>query len=150
MSREEKQFFSTREIATYLSVSTDAVLKWIKQDKLPGTYSTPGGQKCVPAATLRELFEKNEIPIDESFFAGRVQCPDVLIVSSNEKILDEVSFVVGGMRQPGIKIHEAGGDYTSAGIRAGSINPRIVVIEVEKENLDRAILFCYELKKYLN
>jgi excisionase family DNA binding protein len=122
-----RRFFTTSEVARYCAVTNDGVLKWIKSGKLRA-FSTPGGHYRVSSEDFREFLEKYDIPIDEAFFSGQQRPRTVLVVDDEQDIREIVRRVLREM-EPSLRIEEASDGY-EAGIKIGSLQPDLVVLDV--------------------
>ena len=128
-----RRFFTTSEVARYCAVTNDGVLKWIKSGKLRA-FSTPGGHYRVSADDFREFLQKYDIPIDESFFTGASRTRSVLVVDDEPDIREIVRRVLKEM-EPNLRVEEASDGY-EAGIKIGSMQPDLVIMDVMMPKVD--------------
>jgi excisionase family DNA binding protein len=67
----DKELFTTREVATYFSVTADAVRKWLRSGRLKAE-ATPGGHHRIPRVSLLTFIksrqEKQEVPLKKKVF----------------------------------------------------------------------------------
>jgi len=128
-----RRFFTTSEVARYCAVTNDGVLKWIKSQKLRA-FSTPGGHYRVSAEDFREFLNKYEIPIDETFFRGTKRERSVLVVDDEPDIREIVRRLLRELDSE-LKIEEAGDGY-EAGIKIGSLQPDLVIMDLMMPKVD--------------
>lgn len=136
MSQENdngRRFFTTSEIAKYCAVTNDGVLKWIKSGKLRA-FSTPGGHYRVSAEDFRAFLDKFEMPIDESFFRGSQRNRSVLVVDDEPNIREIVRRLLKEMDED-MHVEEACDGY-EAGIKVGSLQPDLVIMDVMMPRVD--------------
>jgi len=136
MSQENdngRRFFTTSEIAKYCAVTNDGVLKWIKSGKLRA-FSTPGGHYRVSAEDFRTFLDKFEMPIDESFFRGSTRKRSVLVVDDEPNIREIVRRLLKEMDED-MHVEEACDGY-EAGIKVGSLQPDLVIMDVMMPRVD--------------
>jgi excisionase family DNA binding protein len=138
-----RRFFTTSEVARYCAVTNDGVLKWIKSGKLRA-FSTPGGHYRVSSEDFREFLEKYDIPIDENFFSGQQRPRTVLVVDDEQDIREIVRRVLREM-EPSLRIEEASDGY-EAGIKIGSLQPDLVVLDVMMPRVD-GISLCKSIRE---
>ena len=136
MSQENgngRRFFTTSEIARYCAVTNDGVLKWIKSGKLRA-FSTPGGHYRVSAEDFRSFLDKFDMPIDEGFFRGGDRKRSVLVVDDEPNIREIVRRLLKEMDEE-MHVEEACDGY-EAGIKVGSLQPDLVIMDVMMPRVD--------------
>jgi two-component system OmpR family response regulator len=138
-----RRFFTTSEVANYCAVTNDGVLKWIKSGKLRA-FSTPGGHYRVSAEDFRAFLEKYEIPIDESFFRGGERQRTVLVVDDEPNIRDIVQRLLKEM-DSNLHVEEACDGY-EAGIKIGSLQPDLIIVDVMMPRVD-GISLCRSIRE---
>jgi len=137
-----RRFFTTSEVARYCAVTNDGVLKWIKSGKLRA-FSTPGGHYRVSAEDFRSFLEKFDIPVDEAFFQGAQRERAVLVVDDEPNIRDIVSRLLKEL-DPSMRVEEACDGY-EAGIKIGSLQPDLVIMDVMMPRVD-GISLCRSVR----
>jgi excisionase family DNA binding protein len=137
-----RRFFTTSEVARYCAVTNDGVLKWIKSGKLRA-FSTPGGHYRVSAEDFRAFLEKFDIPVDEAFFQGSQRERAVLVVDDEPNIRDIVGRLLKEL-DPSMRIEEACDGY-EAGIKIGSLQPDLVIMDVMMPRVD-GISLCKSVR----
>ncbi len=142
-SDEGRRFFTTSEVAKYCAVTNDGVLKWIKSAKLRA-FSTPGGHYRVSAEDFRAFLEKYDIPIDETFFRGNQRQRSVLIVDDEPNIREIVRRLLKELDE-NMHVEEACDGY-EAGIKVGSLQPDLVIMDVMMPRVD-GISLCRSIKE---
>ena len=142
-NEEGRRFFTTSEVARYCAVTNDGVLKWIKSGKLRA-FSTPGGHYRVSAEDFRAFLVKYEIPIDEAFFQGTRRQRSVLIVDDEPDIREVVRRWLRELDDE-LRVEEAGDGY-EAGIKIGSTQPDLVILDVMMPRVD-GISLCRSIKE---
>jgi excisionase family DNA binding protein len=140
---EGRRFFTTSEVASYCAVTNDGVLKWIKSGKLRA-FSTPGGHYRVSAEDFRAFLEKFDIPVDEAFFRGTKKRRTVLVVDDEPNIREIVRRLLGEL-DPDLKVEEACDGY-EAGIKIGSLQPDLVIMDVMMPRVD-GISLCKSIRE---
>ncbi|MDH3628289.1 MAG: response regulator [Acidobacteriota bacterium] len=138
-----RRFFTTSEVAQYCAVTNDGVLKWIKSNKLRA-FSTPGGHYRVSAEDFRAFLEKFDIPVDESFFRGTPKERTVLIVDDEPNIREIVHRLLKEL-DADLKVEEAADGY-EAGIKIGSLEPDLVIMDVMMPRVD-GISLCKSIRE---
>ena len=141
-SEDGRRFFTTSEVARYCAVTNDGVLKWIKSAKLRA-FSTPGGHYRVSAEDFRAFLEKFDIPVDEAFFQGSQRERAILVVDDEPNIRDIVSRLLKEL-DPTMRIEEACDGY-EAGIKIGSLQPDLVIMDVMMPRVD-GISLCRSIR----
>jgi len=140
---EGRRFFTTSEVAAYCAVTNDGVLKWIKSGKLRA-FSTPGGHYRVSAEDFRAFLEKFDIPVDEAFFRGTKKQRTVLVVDDEPNIREIVRRLLAEL-DPELKVEEACDGY-EAGIKIGSLQPDLVIMDVMMPRVD-GISLCKSIRE---
>jgi len=138
-----RRFFTTSEVARYCAVTNDGVLKWIKSGKLRA-FSTPGGHYRVSAEDFRSFLEKFDIPVDEGFFQGSQRERAVLVVDDEPNIRDIVARLLKEL-DPSMRVEEACDGY-EAGIKIGSLQPDLVIMDVMMPRVD-GISLCRSVRE---
>ena len=138
-----RRFFTTSEVARYCAVTNDGVLKWIKSGKLRA-FSTPGGHYRVSAEDFRSFLEQYDIPVDEAFFQGSQRERAVLVVDDEPNIRDIVGRLLKEL-DPSMRIEEACDGY-EAGIKIGSLQPDLVIMDVMMPRVD-GISLCKSIRE---
>jgi excisionase family DNA binding protein len=138
-----RRFFTTSEIARYCAVTNDGVLKWIKSGKLRA-FSTPGGHYRVSAEDFRTFLNKFDMPIDETFFRGSERRRSVLVVDDEPNIREIVRRLLNEMDED-MHIEEASDGY-EAGIKIGSLQPDLVIMDVMMPRVD-GISLCKSIRE---
>jgi len=138
-----RRFFTTSEVAGYCAVTNDGVLKWIKSGKLRA-FSTPGGHYRVSSEDFRAFLEKFDIPVDESFFRGSTRSRNVLVVDDEPNIREIVRRLLKEL-DPDLKVEEACDGY-EAGIKIGSLQPDLVIMDVMMPRVD-GIQLCKSIRE---
>ena len=137
-----RRFFTTSEVARYCAVTNDGVLKWIKSGKLRA-FSTPGGHYRVSAEDFRSFLEKYDIPVDESFFRGTQRERSVLVVDDEPNIREIVRRLLKELDE-NMHVEEACDGY-EAGIKIGSLQPDLVIMDVMMPRVD-GISLCRSIR----
>jgi excisionase family DNA binding protein len=137
-----RRFFTTSEVARYCAVTNDGVLKWIKSGKLRA-FSTPGGHYRVSAEDFRTFLNRFDMPVDESFFRGSERRRSVLVVDDEPNIREIVRRLLSEMDED-MHIEEACDGY-EAGIKVGSLQPDLVIMDVMMPRVD-GISLCRSIR----
>jgi len=141
-NEDGRRFFTTSEVARYCAVTNDGVLKWIKSGKLRA-FSTPGGHYRVSAEDFRAFLEKFDIPVDEGFFQGSQRERAVLVVDDEPNIREIVGRLLKEL-DPDLRVEEACDGY-EAGIKIGSLQPDLVIVDVMMPRVD-GISLCRSIR----
>lgn len=137
-----RRFFTTSEVARYCAVTNDGVLKWIKSGKLRA-FSTPGGHYRISSEDFRAFLNKFEIPIDEGFFRGGNRDRSVLVVDDEPNIREIVRRLLKELDSE-LTVEEACDGY-EAGIKIGSMQPDLVIMDVMMPRVD-GISLCKSIR----
>jgi two-component system OmpR family response regulator len=138
-----RRFFTTSEVAHYCAVTNDGVLKWIKSGKIRA-FSTPGGHYRVSAEDFRSFLEKYDIPVDEAFFQGTKRQRSVLVVDDEPNIREIVRRLLQDLDED-LHVEEACDGY-EAGIKVGSLQPDLVIMDVMMPRVD-GISLCRSIRE---
>ena len=139
----DRRFFTTSEVARYCAVTNDGVLKWIKSGKLKA-FSTPGGHYRISSEDFRSFLEKYEIPIDESFFRTPQRGRTVLVVDDEPDIREVVRRILTTLGAE-LRIEEASDGY-EAGIKIGTLQPDLVIMDVMMPKVD-GLSLCRSIRE---
>ncbi len=138
-----RRVFTTSDIARYCTVTNDGVLKWIKSGKLRA-FSTPGGHYRVRAVDFRAFLDKFDMPVDETFFRSSKRRRSVLIVDDEPNMREIVRRLLNQMDDE-IHVEEACDGY-EAGIKIGSLQPDLVILDVVMPRVD-GISLCRSIRE---
>jgi excisionase family DNA binding protein len=139
----DRRFFTTSEVARYCAVTNDGVLKWIKSGKLKA-FSTPGGHYRISSEDFRGFLQKYEIPIDESFFRAPARGRTVLIVDDEADIREVVRRILATLTVD-LRVEEASDGY-EAGIKVGTLQPDLVIMDVMMPKVD-GLSLCRSIRE---
>jgi len=124
---------TTTDIAEYCQVSTVAVWKWIKQNKLRA-YQLPGGHYRVERGAFRQFLEENDLPIKPEFFASAKK--RVLVVDDEPTA---VEIVVRTLRRLGDDLDldiATATDGFDAGLQVATFRPHLLVLDLMMPHID--------------
>ncbi len=138
-----RRFFTTSEVARYCAVTNDGVLKWIKSGKLRA-FATPGGPYRISLEDFRAFLGKFDIPVDEAFFRGSQKPRTVLVVDDEADIREIVRRILADLG-PDLKIEEACDGY-EAGIKIGSLQPDLIIMDVMMPRVD-GLSLCRSIRQ---
>jgi two-component system OmpR family response regulator len=139
----DRRFFTTSEVARYCAVTNDGVLKWIKSGKLKA-FSTPGGHYRISSDDFRQFLQKYEIPIDESFFRAPARGRTVLVVDDEADIREVVRRILATLTVD-LRVEEASDGY-EAGIKVGTLQPDLVIMDVMMPKVD-GLSLCRSIRE---
>ena len=139
----DRRFFTTSEVARYCAVTNDGVLKWIKSGKLKA-FSTPGGHYRISSDDFRQFLQKYEIPIDESFFRAPARGRTVLVVDDEADIREVVRRILATLTVE-LRVEEASDGY-EAGIKVGTLQPDLVIMDVMMPKVD-GLSLCRSIRE---
>lgn len=134
----EPRFLTTREAATRLGVTINAIKAWIRDEELPA-LRTPGGHHRIAEADLT-AFQARLADRSRSPGGGR---PRVLIVDDDEALLDALSETVEQVI-PEAHVASASDGYEAL-LQVGALRPDILVLDIRMPRLD-GFEVCRRLK----
>jgi excisionase family DNA binding protein len=137
-----RRFMTTSDVARYCSVSNDGVLKWIKAGKLRA-FATPGGHYRISAEDFRDFLDRFDIPIDESFFGGQQRACTVLVVDDEREMRELIRRMLERLDLD-LRVEEASDGY-EAGIKIGSLQPDLVILDVIMPRID-GVSLCRSIR----
>jgi two-component system OmpR family response regulator len=142
-SASDRRFFTTSEVAKYCAVTNDGVLKWIKSGKLKA-FSTPGGHYRISADDFRAFLQKYEIPVDEAFFRSPARARTVLVVDDEPDVREVVRRILANLSVE-LRVEEASDGY-EAGIKIGTLQPDLVIMDVMMPKVD-GLSLCRSIRE---
>lgn len=128
-ARSDRPFLTTRQSASRLGVSINAIKTWIREDELPA-LRTPGGHHRIAEADL-ETFRAR--------LAGRSRGPAhrrrrVLVVDDDPALLDAVKDVLTELL-PDVAVAAANDGYEAL-VQVGAFRPDVLVLDLRMPRLD--------------
>ncbi len=138
----KRKSLTTREVASYFSVTSAAVAKWIRADLLKA-YRTPGGHYRVDAEEFDRFLREHDIPYSEeparTSFSRRVLIADdevTMVMAVSEALKAEIE---------GVEIETAQDGYEAC-LKAGAFRPQVVVLDLLMPNMN-GFEACQALKR---
>ncbi len=135
MSIEDKQSFSTSEVAAYCHVTPDTIRKWAEAGRIH-VFKTPGGHRRIRREDLIKFLSENGIPVHTDLNEGGIRIlvvePELSAVTVIRRFLDRSrnSFEV-----------ESATDAFEAGRKIVSTNPDVVFFDVRLPGVDAFDIF---------
>ena len=139
----DRRFFTTSEVARYCAVTNDGVLKWIKAGKLKA-FSTPGGHYRIASDEFRGFLQRYEIPVDETFFRAPDRDRSVLLVDTDTDLRELVRRVLAQVAVE-LRMEQAADGY-EAGIKIGTLQPDLVIVDVTTSRVD-GLSLCRSIRE---
>lgn len=129
-SMENKQSFSTSEVARFCHVTPDTVRKWAEAGKVT-VFKTPGGHRRIRRDDLVRFLRENSIPLPDDLRHDGVR---VLVVDDERGIVETIQqFFQHAGRHFEVAVAQDGFD---AGHRVGTFQPGIVFLDLRLPGLD--------------
>ncbi len=135
MPIEDKQSFSTSEVAAYCHVTPDTIRKWAEADRIR-VFKTPGGHRRIRREDLLKFLNDNNIPIHTDLNEAGIRIlvvePETTAATVIRRFLDRSrnAFVVDNAT-----------DAFEAGRKIASTNPDVVFFDVRLPGVDAFDIF---------
>jgi excisionase family DNA binding protein len=130
MSIEDKQSFSTSEVAAFCHVTPDTIRKWAEAGRIR-VFKTPGGHRRIRRDDLLKFLAENNIPVHTDLNAGGVR---ILVVESDGSAVTAIRRFLDRSRMT-FEI-EGVTDAFEAGRRLAEMNPDILFFDVRLPGVD--------------
>ncbi len=127
---DSKETYTTGEIASFCSVTINAVKKWIAAGKLDA-YRTPGGHYRVKKDEFISFVGRYRLDIKEDIFPEKKK---VLIVDDEPATLEYLKGAIESMGGP--YIIETARDGYEALIKVGDFKPELLIMDIRMPNID--------------
>jgi excisionase family DNA binding protein len=125
------RLLTTGEIARYCDVSTNAVKKWIRSNRLKA-FRTPGGHFRVDSRDFREFLVQHQMPVYDSFF--ELEPKKILIVDDEKEVRQTLREVLEGL-EGAIAIDMAEDGYEAL-LKVGDLKPDLLILDLRMPRMD--------------
>lgn len=130
MPVENKQSFSTSEVAAYCHVTPDTIRKWAEAGRIQ-VFKTPGGHRRIRREDLLKFLNDNNIPVHGDLEIGGTR---ILVVEQEASV---VTVIRRFLERARIAFHvEVAMDAFEAGRKIVSFRPDVVFIDVRLPGID--------------
>ena len=137
-SEPQQKFLTTRQAATRLGVTINAIKAWIREDQLPA-LRTPGGHHRIAESDL-VTFQERMAESSRMRAAGR---PRVLIADDDTYLLSALRETIEQLI-PDAVVGTASDGYEAL-VQVGSFRPDVLVLDIRMPRLD-GFEVCRRLK----
>lgn len=132
---EQKESFSTSEVATFCHVTADTIRKWSEAKRIK-VFKTPGGHRRIRREDLVSFMQKNNIPINAELSVGGTR---ILIVDEDQAMTAIIQrFLEHSEAEFDIAIANNGFE---AGRQIGVFYPKVVFLDMEMVGMNAADVF---------
>ena len=136
---EQKQSFSTSEVARYCHVTPDTIRKWAEADRIK-VFKTPGGHRRIRLSDLVYFMRENDIPLSPELSAGGTK---VLIVDEDPNLFSMVKRWLANTALP-FEVATAT-DGFEVGRQLGVFSPKIVFLDMGLSGIN-GVDVCRQIK----
>lgn len=127
---DQKQSFSTSEVAKYCHVTADTIRKWAEAGRLT-VFKTPGGHRRIRRSELIEFLRDNSIPLHPDLSNDGIK---ILIVDDDKTIIAVINrFLEHAPTNFDISIAT---DGFEAGHQIGITSPKVVFLDIRLPGID--------------
>jgi excisionase family DNA binding protein len=127
---EQKQSFSTSEVAKYCHVTADTIRKWAEAGRIM-VFKTPGGHRRIRREDLISFLRDNGIPLHPDLSNDSVK---VLIVDDDKTIIATINrFLEHSTANFEVCIAT---DGFEAGHQIGVFSPKVVFLDIRLPGID--------------
>ena len=127
---DQKQSFSTSEVAKYCHVTADTIRKWAEAGRI-NVFKTPGGHRRIRRKELINFLRENGIPLHEDLSNDGVK---VLVVDDDKTILAVINRFLEHA-EANFEIATAA-DGFEAGHLVGTFAPKVVFLDIQLPGID--------------
>ena len=125
------RLLTTGEIARYCDVSTNAVKKWIRSNRLKA-FRTPGGHFRVDSRDFKEFLVQHQMPVYDSFF--QIEPKKILIVDDEREVRQALHEVLQEV-EASIEIDMAEDGYEAL-LKVGDLKPDLLILDLRMPRMD--------------
>lgn len=129
---EQKQSFSTSEVAQFCHVTPDTIRKWAEADRIK-VFKTPGGHRRIRLDDLVSFMRENDIPLNADLRAGGTK---VLVVDADPSMFAVVKRFLERSNAP-FEVEMASSGF-EAGHQLGIFLPKVVLLDIGLSGIDAA------------
>ena len=136
---EQKQSFSTSEVAKFCHVTPDTIRKWAEANRIT-VFKTPGGHRRIRLNDLIDFMRDNNIPLNSELSAGGIK---VLIVDEDPNLFVQVKRYLANTGIPFEVVTAT--DGFEAGHQLGVFSPKIVFLDMSLAGIN-SVEVCRQIK----
>ena len=136
---EDKQSFSTSEVAAYCHVTPDTIRKWAEAGRIK-VFKTPGGHRRISREDLLAFLKDNDLPIHPDLSSA----PTTILVIDSEKTTSALISRFFDHAQSLFKIHTATDAY-QAGYCMATHEPDIIFLDLQFPCID-SVQLCQSIR----
>ncbi len=130
-NQESSRLLTTGEIARYCDVSTNAVKKWIRSNRLKA-FRTPGGHFRVDSRDFKEFLIQHQMPVYDSFF--ELEPKKILIVDDEKEVRQALADVLEGIESTFVV--DMAEDGYEALLKVGDLKPDLLILDLRMPRMD--------------
>lgn len=127
---DQKQSFSTSEVAKYCHVTADTIRKWAEAGRI-SVFKTPGGHRRIRREELINFLRENGIPLHDDLSNDGVK---VLVVDDDKTILAVINRFLE--HAPANFEITTASDGFEAGHLVGTFEPKVVFLDIQLPGLN--------------
>jgi excisionase family DNA binding protein len=139
LAASPRRYLTSREAASRLGVSANALKAWIRADELPA-LRTPGGHHRIAEEDLARFQRR----LGRGAGAGPGPAPRVLVVDDDPLLLATLRAAVE-QRLPGVDVDVAADGYEAL-VQVGRFRPDVLVLDLRMPRLD-GLEVCQRLRE---
>jgi excisionase family DNA binding protein len=136
---EQKQSFSTSEVAKFCHVTPDTIRKWAEADRIK-VFKTPGGHRRIHLDDLVSFMRENDIPLNADLRIGGTK---ILVVGEDPSLFAIVKRFLERANNP-FEVETASSGF-EAGYQIGVFAPKVVFLDIGLSGID-AVEVCPFIK----
>lgn len=121
---EEKQSFSTSDVAKFCHVTSDTIRKWAESGRIR-VFKTPGGHRRIRRTDLLEFLQRNNIPMHPDLQAGENK---ILVVDDEKSVVSVLRRFLERSETP-FQITTASDGY-EAGHQVATFRPNVIFLDL--------------------
>jgi excisionase family DNA binding protein len=127
---DQKQSFSTSEVAKYCHVTADTIRKWAEAGRI-NVFKTPGGHRRIRREELIIFLRENGIPMHSDLSDNGVK---ILIVDDDKNI---IAVIKRFLEHTSTKFEiSVASDGFEAGHQIGAFTPKVVFLDIRLPGID--------------
>ncbi len=129
---EQKQSFSTSEVAQFCHVTPDTIRKWAEADRIK-VFKTPGGHRRIRLDDLVSFMRENDIPLNADLRTGGTK---ILVVDEDPSLFAIVKRFLE-RSNTSFEVETASSGF-EAGHQIGVFAPKVVFLDIGLSGIDAA------------
>jgi excisionase family DNA binding protein len=127
---DQKQSFSTSEVAKYCHVTADTIRKWAEADRI-SVFKTPGGHRRIRREDLIGFLRENGIPLHSDLSNDGIK---ILVVDDDKTIIAVINRFLE-QTSTNFEVSVAT-DGFEAGHQVGTFAPKIMFLDLRLPGID--------------